>query len=349
MKGVWVITALAIVSAVASASSPLEDHHVKDSTPSGVHYGSGRVEGDTIEEAWVIEALPFTDSDNTCGFNNDYDEVCPYSGSTSGDVVYAYIPEGDDIITIDLCYSEYDTKVYVYEDYWTPGEPYACNDDAHFSAPCYTYSSKIAYLELSAGHTYYIVVDGYGGDCGTYVLDILYVDPCFLECPDGALVEGEPPCVDEYQDDYNAGCGFGGGWTYIEAQEYEHATMCGKSCTFSYQGSSYRDTDWYTLNAAGGEVTVTCDAEFPVLFLLFYVIDYNCVGYEYLVGTDDFCEPVTLSHSFAAGQELWLWVAPSVFSGVPESDYILDITGILWYEPSPASEATWGSIKGMFK
>ena len=252
MKTIALIAVWAMLGSAASASVPIGDHHVKDSTPTGVHYDSGRVEGDTIEEAWVIAALPFTDSDNTCGFNDDYDEVCPYSGSWSGDVVYAYSPGEDDTFSIDLCHSQYDTKVYVYEDYWTPGSPYACNDDFHFSAPCYVYSSRIDRLDVSGGHTYYIVVDGYGGACGAYQLDILMGEPCDLECPDGALIEGDP------------------------------------------------------------------------------------------------CEPLTLSPDFEAGELVWLWVGASVFSGVPESDYILDICGIEG-EPVPVNESTWGAIKGMFK
>ena len=334
---------------VANAPASVDNHHVKDSTPTGVYFDSGRIDGDTIEEAWVIDALPFTGVDNTCGFNDDYDEVCPFTGSTAGDVVYAYVPEGDETITIDLCYSQYDTKVYVYEDYWTPGDPFACNDDAYYSDPCYNYSSSIQLLDIFAGHSYYVVVDGYGGACGQYQLDVTREAPCTLECPGGAYIEGEPPCVDEYDDEYNSGCTVTDGqWTLIGAYDGDCATMCGRSCTFLYQGSTYRDTDWYTMTAAGGYVTATCLAEFPLQFVFFYVIDYNCIEYEYLLGTSDPCEALTMAYSFAAGQEVWLWVGPSLFSGVPESDYILDVCGILG-EPTPVRESTWGSIKGMFR
>jgi len=174
--------------------------------------------------------------------------------------------------------------------------------------------------------------------------------PCTVECPDGALLEGEPPCVDGYQDYYKSGCAMlGTEWSLIEAYDGDCAAMCGRSCTFIYQGSSYRDTDWFTMTGVGGEVSATCTAEFPLQFIYFYVVDHDCTDYEYVLETGGICEPVTLSYSFEAGQELWLWVGPSVFDGVPESDYILDITGIEWYEPSPLNESTWGSIKGMFK
>jgi hypothetical protein len=335
----------ALMGFVASASASTDNFHVKTSIPDGVHYDSGRVEGDTIEEAWVIASLPFTGFDNTCGFVNDYDEICPYSGSTSGDVVYAYTPGSNETIHIDLCYSLYDTKVYVYENYWTPGAPFACNDDFYYGSPCGVYTSRIEFLNIGAGNTYYIVVDGYGGDCGDFQLDIMADEPCDLTCPDGALIEGEPPCVDEYYDGYNGGCN-SEGWTLVEAYDGDCATMCGLSCTYSYQGSSYRDTDWFEMTAVGGTVTATCEAEFPLQFILIYVADCNNLQYDLL--QVPMCEPATLSYNFSAGQIFWLWVGASVFSGIPESEYIFDVCGIEG-GVTPASSSTWGEIKGMFK
>ena len=64
---------------------------------------------------WGEQQILWDDVGNTCGFYHDYDEVCPFSGSLSPDVVYAYTPGGNEEITISLCDSYYDTKVYVYE------------------------------------------------------------------------------------------------------------------------------------------------------------------------------------------------------------------------------------------
>ena len=44
--------------------------------------------GDTIFDATVVTGLPYTVSGTTVGYTNDYDEACPYTGSTSPDVVY---------------------------------------------------------------------------------------------------------------------------------------------------------------------------------------------------------------------------------------------------------------------
>ncbi|MCK4694155.1 MAG: hypothetical protein KAT74_00260, partial [Candidatus Cloacimonetes bacterium] len=139
--------------------------------------------GDNIGSATVISGLPYTDTGTTMGYTDDYDEVCPYTGSTSPDVVYAYTPSGDESINIDLCNSWYDTKVYVYENGWTPGSPYACNDDYYYGGdPCGSYVSAIFNLDIYGGNTYYIVVDGYGGDYGDYEIniDVNILHPAFI-------------------------------------------------------------------------------------------------------------------------------------------------------------------------
>ena len=43
--------------------------------------------GDTIEDATVIPGLPYSNTGTTEGFVDNYNEVCPYTGSTSPDVV----------------------------------------------------------------------------------------------------------------------------------------------------------------------------------------------------------------------------------------------------------------------
>lgn len=336
-----------LATLVAGASASTDNHHVKRSTPTGVPYDGRRVVGDTIDEAWVIGALPFTSFDNTCGFAHDYEEACPYTGSSAPDVVYSYAPTGNEVISIDLCHSHYDTKVFVYEDEWSPpGSPFACNDDFHFSDPCFVYTSKIERLHIFEGHTYYIVVDGYGNACGSFQIDVTPEEPCIVACPDGAVLEGEPPCQDEYYDEHNAGCGEGGGWTLVEAHEGDCATVCGESCTFLYEGSGLRDTDWFEMTCEGGAVSATCVAEFPFQFILIYGVDCENLQFDVRQGLP--CEPVTLTFNGAPGQLLWLWVGASTFSGVPPSDYIFEVCGIEGND-TPTREPTWGSIKSLFK
>jgi len=136
--------------------------------------------GDTVDDATVVGSLPYSNSGTTIGYTDDYDEVCPYTGSTSPDVVYSYTPAADLTVDITLCVnpSDYDTKLYVYENVVTPTNPFACVDDA-CQSPGYPspYQSMIEALELTGGNTYFIVVDGYGGDAGGYSIDIIGSEP----------------------------------------------------------------------------------------------------------------------------------------------------------------------------
>ena len=149
---------------------------------------NSRDTGDDLSDPFVI-VIP-DDGDtvitgSTVGFTNDYDAVCPYSGSTSPDVVFKLVLE-DSIngLIVDLCESYYDTKVYMYlEDSLATGDTtnIACNDDYCSASHGQSWTS---YIELghqlfggvSAG-TYYIVIDGYFGAAGDYVLDLKIMSP----------------------------------------------------------------------------------------------------------------------------------------------------------------------------
>jgi len=308
----------------------------------GIYQGGGRVGGDTFGSAVVITpaSLPYTDGGNTCGFTNDYDAVCPYSGSTAPDVVYSFTPTADAALNVDLCASMYDTKTYIVQDGTTV---IACNDDAGCGYS--GWQSQIIGASCPAGHVYYIVVDGYGSACGDYTLTVSAAVPCVVECPADGQHEGEPPCQDNYYDAYNGGCN-STGWTWFwNTPGTNCGTVCGKSCTYLYNGSSYRDTDWYTTAAIGGLVTVTSQAEFPQMLALMYVPNCNNLQYVYVLG--NLCTATALSYSFPANAELWVFVAPSVYSGIPESNYVYDVCGIMG--PTPTQETTWGQIKNAYK
>lgn len=120
------------------------------------------VAGDDIGSAIVIDDIGYIASGNTCGFTDDYDESCPYTGSTSPDVVYSYSPTTSlDLLTVDLCTSSYDTKVYIYVN--AAGNLIACNDDACSDPSGNPFRSKVECVNVVPGNTYYIVVDGYFG------------------------------------------------------------------------------------------------------------------------------------------------------------------------------------------
>ena len=159
--------------------------------------------GDTIFNATVIPALPYSDTGTTSGYFDDYEETCPYSGSVAPDVVYAFTPWANMAVDIDLCGSSFDTKLYVYDDGLNL---VACNDDFYFGEPCGLYVSRLDCVLLSGGRTYYIVIDGYSFASGPYVLDVEAFIGYVVGCPPGGVDEGEPPLVNDYIDDFNGGC-----------------------------------------------------------------------------------------------------------------------------------------------
>ncbi|MBM3321511.1 MAG: hypothetical protein FJY73_12630 [Candidatus Eisenbacteria bacterium] len=318
----------------------------------GVPIPGGRTEGETIENAIPIPSLPFTGSGNTCAFANDYDEACPYSNSVSPDAVYVFTASYWTYACIDLCASAYDSKVYIYDfdSGFGFGNPYVCNDDACGSDG---FRSEICPIVFEQGHTYYIVVDGYGGDCGEYALGIHEILYDVLVCPGGALFEGEEDCYDAYDDQYNSGCsgypipvfttlsGTPGGAPF---------SLCGTSGTFLRQGVQYRDTDWYELHVAEtNTILFECAASFSVRI---FMIDGNngCGGYQILDWdtADAFPDWASLTRTFDPGT-YWFWVGPSVFSGVPcGSLYVMTIAG--YTSPPTAAEAgSWGNIKALFR
>jgi hypothetical protein len=126
--------------------------------------------GDVIASAVAIGALPYTDNGTTCGYANDYDAECPYVGSTSPDVVYSFTPAANMSISVDLCGTAYDSKTYVFEN--NTSTLIACNDDFYYDATCGYYTSYIENVPLTVGNVYYIIIDGYGGACGDYILAV---------------------------------------------------------------------------------------------------------------------------------------------------------------------------------
>ncbi|MCD6162118.1 MAG: cell envelope integrity protein TolA [candidate division Zixibacteria bacterium] len=150
--------------------------------------------GDDIANATVIAALPYDVMGTTDSYTNDYDEVCPYSGSTAPDVVYSYTVASDNYFNISVCdpvLTTYDTKMYVYD---SDTVLIDCCDDA---PSCTNYQSEFIDLFLATG-TYYIVVDGYGTDYGDYhfTMDFGEAPPDDPECPVGSFYSQVPELVD---------------------------------------------------------------------------------------------------------------------------------------------------------
>jgi hypothetical protein len=305
--------------------------------------------GDTIADA-VPLALPVVGlTGSTAGYTDDYDEVCPYDGSTSPDVVYSLTPTIGMTVTIDMCGSSYDTKIYVYD---AALQLVACNDDYYpWGDPCGSYVSRLLDIPLAAGTTSYLVIDGYGGESGDYVLSVdapVEPPPCELEYIDGAQDEGEPPLTDGYVDEFNGGCNTPGLEPF---STIVGSLFMGRSGWYlGADGASTRDTDWFELVIPEfyGYFEVTGDAEQPCFILELGPTD--CGSAEVLqtleIGP---CSDATMIIDGPPGATVWLWVGPQSFSPpdgfVGYEFYYQLILGL----PITTEVQTFSTIRSLFR
>ena len=314
------ILALMLVCTVVGVAGAVDQPFSNVAPSKELYQGDGASDGREGGETWgsavVIPGLPYTDTGATCDNLNDIVPTCVMSSAP--DVVYSYTPSANNTINVSLCGSGYDTALAIYD---AAHNELFCNDDF-----CGV-QSEIDNIPVTGGQTYYFVVDGYSTACGSYVITVTGAPgPCDLVCPQGALQENEPPCGDNYYDTTNGGCN-SSGWTDMCPQDGTHAVMCGESGTYLYYGSSYRDTDWIRVRGNNETMTATIEAEFAVQFIFIYVADCNNLQYD--LTTANPCVPATLSRYVAFDQEVWIWIGPQVFSGVPcGKEWILTMDGI---------------------
>jgi hypothetical protein len=260
-------------------------------------------------------------------------------------VVYTYTPAEDIAVDIDLCYSSYDTKLYVYDENLNL---VACNDDAHYGPPCFTYSSMLENVPLQAGATYYIIIDGYGSAAGAYQMDITTFEPCVIIFPPpspGIQHENEPPLVDGYLDAHNGGCNspeFGNPFQQIISPMF-----CGVSGWYiGPNGNDTRDTDWFHIIVpASGVLEIHGDAEYPTWLMELPVHDCNTpvTGEVAIVGP---CQEATMTITGEPGSLVWFWVGPTTFTGpVNEYNYILYLN---LEEPVHTETHSWTGVKSLF-
>jgi hypothetical protein len=283
---------------------------------------SGRSSGDTILDATPIGGLPFVSTGNTAGYENNYDEPTPWS-SNSPDLVFEYTPQTNENVNIQLCNSNYDTRVFVYDNSVNL-DVVASDDDG---CPGTTFRSRISDLSLTAGVSYYIVVDGYGGESGKFEIEIDRCDtPCEVDCA-GAIDEGEgyypgqdPPV---YNDSYNGGCNYDPApFSVINCGD----EICGTVFNYYHadENSDYRDLDWYEFILTE-ETTVVFDLFTCSPNDLWIIIADNCGDLNLLenaVGTGSLQTSATLQ----AGSYMFI-VTTYSWDGLPETEYNIHMSG----------------------
>ena len=312
-----------------------------------------RVGGDTIMDAVVIPGLPYADSGQTTGAADDYDAICPFEASDSPDVVYAYTPSAAGAISVDLCGSGYDSKVFVFD---AALNVVGCNDDFYPSdnVLCGDYTSKLEYLELQAGATYYIVVDGYGGEWGDYQLAVAPATPYALECTAGGRVEGEPPLDGSGDDIFNSGCTTGGLYFQTITGGLDGVLEICQASGWNGAGASYYfDVDWLEATVGpGGLFHCEFDADWTIDCRVFAA--GICVFEEQLAyarGGRGVTGVIDLES--APGTTIWLYFAPAsasppILSTPYTFDYVIDAYGLA---PAAAAneEMGWGAVKSLYR
>jgi len=310
--------------------------------------------GETIETALEIE-LPFIDTGATCDNIDDYDEVCPYIGSTSPDVVYTFLGTSTETINVDLCGSAYDTKVYILDE---DLNTVACNDDFYSGGPCGSYTSLLEEVPIETGARYYIVVDGYGGDCGEYYISVedYCIDPPCLDaqCPVDGVPENEPALVEGYQDVFNSGCA-GSQQAFQELimpPGQTELNFCGYTGYYNVAGELQVDQDWFVMVANGSNIHIETNSSH---FLstdcdVLYLDNCNDISLlPYQMGT---CTSGVINIPTNPGDIIYLRVQPTSPT-IPECArradlYTLKIQGI--GETVVSTQGVkWGSFKSWFR
>jgi hypothetical protein len=162
--------------------------------------------------------------------------------------------------------------------------------------------------------------------------------------------------VVDYVDNYNGGCN-------ATPEIFQHLNwidedtgcmhLSGVSGWYPYLGSQYRDTDWYEIYASGTEVTVTIetDNDLTPTRCMMTTVNPACGSYSYSFQTSAIpgCEVWSWTVPTTPGGRYWVFVAPAEWiSGPLEFDYCLEICGII-YDVVPVDQASWGSVKTMYK
>jgi hypothetical protein len=307
---------------------------------------------DLVADAVDMVSLPFSDADNLWNYADDIN----FGYGTSPDAVYKFTPDFDGCITVDLCGSNYDSMVWVVDEAMTI---VAWNDDG---AACDLYQSQIAWMNVYSGVLFYYVVDGYGGSAGQYVIDVFTRDcPPPVECPPGAILEGEP-CSDPYDDEYDSGCN-GATYPFFDLLCGEgQLVVCGTTFNhYDYEGIGLRDTDWYMLADLGPdpqEITASSYYESTGSLYMIEIGPPRCdgvvaipagvhLGSRELATITHVCDPAL--GEFAIFQSKNYYDGTWYVCTDPESwPYVLWVDGYC-PDPVPTETQTWGGVKNLFK
>jgi len=138
------------------------------------------------DDAVVIpNPLPYSDSGATCGNSWVIDFTCGYTAGISPDTFYSYTACADMNLSVSLCGSTFDTELSLFD---SNHNSLYCDDDF-----C-TFQSEIDNMALTNGAQYFIVVSGYYGACGSYVISVTTTTQCSAP-PQGTCCAADGSCT----------------------------------------------------------------------------------------------------------------------------------------------------------
>ena len=273
-----------------------------------------------------------------------------------------WFPPATGLFDLDLCGSSYDTKLYVYD---SALALVACNDDFYSGAPCGAYVSLLEGIVLTAGETYYVVIDGYGAAAGAYTLSIESFVACDLAIPAEAVLEGEPPLVPNYRDCYNNGCEgtcMDGdppfNWQTLAGDPQGDLSFHARSGWYPVSGGPHREIDYFYVTLGPlGSLEIVADAVVP---LYVFQMTGNCangisVVQQVVCGP---CTPVVMTIAGSPGEIVMVVTMPTTFTphysldpdgdGLAEYDYLLEFSGLA-AGPIATESRAWGDVKALYR
>lgn len=329
------------MTASAASNDNLNGSDNVEGMDTEVSYPAVRQGGETAEDAFLISNIPYSDSGTTTGYTDDYEWPCPF-GAWAPDVVYCLVPDYDMELTVDLFGSNYDTKVFVCDDQMNIID---CNDDYY-----YDNTSRINAVSVPGGVECFIVVDGYSAQHGEYEIVVEQYQPCVVDCLAGSFLEGEPPLVEGYVDEFNGGCTVYDQLGYAPIQTLNVARFCGISGWYESGGELTRDIDWFVATIPSeGVINIQITAE---LWINIWQISHDGCSNVVLDQNEAYlpCLNGTFTVVGEPGDTVEIGLGPHEMAPPvhhPENEFRYVLTTNL--EPVVSTESrSWGSVKSLY-